>query len=299
MAAVLVVDDDHNIRDVLGELFSENHFCATVGSAEQALVLLEGRRFDVAIVDISLPGMSGLELMGHIRQRWPETPVIIITGIDYRQYTEDLSRMGAVDYLVKPFQLQDVEEKVARTILEREGWLDAVKERAERAMRAHDHSQKEERAEGTPQVEKVSENEAKAREEAEKEAAWMVERRGAVRHRHQRAARLLYVLAVSEAQGNVKGAPPLIGHTRDLSVTGLSLVVPALRASDREFYGKKDTLHITLSLPTQNLEIQAIPVRYQWLDEYSGIKSYLIGAHIVNMSDGDRALFNRYLEMLQ
>jgi len=298
MAAVLVVDDDRNIREVLGELFSENHFCDTAMSAEQALALLERQHYDVAIVDISLPGMSGLELMGHIRQRWPETPVIIITGIDYRQYTEDLSRMGAVDYLVKPFQLQDVEEKVARTILEREGWLDAVKERAERALRVHEHSQKEERTERTSEIEKVSGKEVDARTEAEQEAAWMVERRGAVRHKLQRAARLLYVLALPEAESDLKGAPPLIGHTRDLSVTGLSLVVPALRASDREFYGKKDTLHITLSLPTHNLEIRAIPVRYQWLDEYSGIKSYLIGAHIVDMSNEDRALFNRYLEML-
>jgi DNA-binding response OmpR family regulator len=277
MAAVLIVDDDANIRDVLFELFSEEHACDTAASAEQALVLLESRRYGVAIVDISLPGMSGLELMGHIRLRWPKTPVIIITGIDYGQYTEDLSRMGAVDYLVKPFQLQDAEEKVARTILKEEGWLDAVKERADRAMKSSEQPE-------------------------EKAADWRVERRSAERHKHQRAARLLYKLAMSDSNPNVKGAElstTLIGHTRDLSVTGLSLVVPGLRGSDREFFGKKEIMHITLSLPDQNLHIQAIPVRYQWLDDYAGIKSYLVGAHIVHMSDDDRAHFNRYLEMLR
>src|SRR5258708_18261067 len=107
MAAVLIVDDDAIIREVLYELFSAENECNTAETAELALKLLESKGYNVAIVDISLPGMSGLELLGHIRQRWPDTHVIIITGIDYHQYIGELTKMGAVDYLVKPFHLQD------------------------------------------------------------------------------------------------------------------------------------------------------------------------------------------------
>src|SRR5437016_8980930 len=128
MGAVLIVDDDVVIRDVLCELFSPEHTCHTAKSAEEALTLLQAGHYDVAIVDISLPGMSGLELLGHIRLRWPETQVIIITGIGSHEHMGDLIKMGATDYLVKPFQIQDVEGKVARAILREEGWLGAVKE---------------------------------------------------------------------------------------------------------------------------------------------------------------------------
>src|SRR5437016_14152437 len=125
MGAVLIVDDDVVIRDVLCELFSPEHTCHTAKSAEEALTLLQAGRYDVAIVDISLPGMSGLELLGHILQRWPETPVIIITGIDYHQYTGELIRMGAFDYLAKPFQLQNAVGKVARGIPYHDRWVEA------------------------------------------------------------------------------------------------------------------------------------------------------------------------------
>src|ERR1700716_1672229 len=135
MAAILIVDGDAVICEVLHELFSSEPVCHTVESAEAALTLLESGHYDVAIVDISLPGMSGLELLGHIRLRWPETQVIIITGIDYHQFMGDLIKMGATDYLVKPFQLQDAEAKVARAILREEGWLGAVKESTDRALK--------------------------------------------------------------------------------------------------------------------------------------------------------------------
>ena len=61
MAAILIVDDDAVICEVLGELFSLEHACRTADTAEKALALLESGHYDVAIVDISLPGMSGLD----------------------------------------------------------------------------------------------------------------------------------------------------------------------------------------------------------------------------------------------
>jgi DNA-binding response OmpR family regulator len=272
MANILIVDDDAVISEVLGELFSLEHVCHTAESAERALTLMESEHYEVAIVDISLPGMSGLELLGHIRLRWPETRVIIITGIDYHQYMGELSKMGATDYLVKPFQLQDAEAKVARAILREEGWLGAVKESTDRALKRNQTS-------------------------AVEVSAGIIDRRVAVRHSVQRAARLMFTSAPSDPSSgdSVQPTPAIIGHTRDISATGLGLVVPGVHDSDTKFFGVREPLRIFLSLPLAMIDVEVSPVRYEWLGERGGKRSYLIGAHITGMSEDDSAHFNEYL----
>jgi DNA-binding response OmpR family regulator len=275
MATVLVVDDDEIIRDVLCELFNEEHLCHATATAEQALVLLETIEYDVAVVDISLPGMSGLELLGHMRQRWPKTPVIIITGIDYHQYVADLIRMGASDYLVKPFKLQDAEGKISAKMLKSEGWLDAVKESANRALQQ----------DSSP----------------EESADRPFDRRHAARHKSLRAARLLFTVARHDLETSSNSEPDslsVIGHTRDISANGLSLVVPGLHIRDAELFGTQGALQLTLSLPTGIVDIEATPVRYEWLSEESGNKSYLIGARISGIRDDERVRFDQYLSAL-
>jgi CheY-like chemotaxis protein len=269
MAAVLIVDDDEVIRDVLYELFAQEHLCHTAITAEQALEFLELNRYDVAIIDISLPGMSGLELFGHILQRAPETPVIIITGINDQQYARNLMRMGVFDYIEKPFLLQEAEGKLAKAILYRERWLEAVRDSAERALKH-----------GTD---------------------LMQERRVSVRHKAQRAARLRLVAmppGVKLGAENSQSVGALIGHTRDISETGLGIVVPCVRGSDRDFYGVEGVREVTLSLPTGIVEVQATPVRYEWLTEDTPNKAYLIGMRIKGMGDEDRARFDGFLGAL-
>ena len=129
MAAILIVDDDETIRDALNEMFSEEHLCHAAETADQALTWLETEVYDVVLTDISMPGMSGLELIGHIRQRQPETPVIVITGTNYQQHSGELLKLGAYDYLVKPFHLEEVEEVVARALAIRRHLLDVNRRR--------------------------------------------------------------------------------------------------------------------------------------------------------------------------
>lgn len=113
MARVLIVDDEESVRDVLCEAL-RGHACDTASSAEQALALLGENRYDVVVTDISLPGMSGVELFGHVMGRLPDTPVIFISGIDDSEYARGLIRMGAFSYLGKPLRLEVVEEEVER-----------------------------------------------------------------------------------------------------------------------------------------------------------------------------------------
>jgi len=116
MERVLVVDDDETIRDTLYELLSEDYACQTAETAEKALARLEAETYDVVLTDISMPGLSGLELLGHVLQRFPQTPVIMISGISDEDHAQGLIRLGAFDFLLKPFSLDVVEKSVRRAI---------------------------------------------------------------------------------------------------------------------------------------------------------------------------------------
>jgi DNA-binding NtrC family response regulator len=72
-----------------------------------------------------MPGLSGVELLGTVRQTQPSTPVIIITGISDETHAEGLKRLGAFDYILKPFRLQVVESSVARALEYRQQRKDA------------------------------------------------------------------------------------------------------------------------------------------------------------------------------
>ena len=116
MADILVVDDDDVIRDTLCELLSASHSCQTADTAEQALALLEAHSFDVMLTDISMPGLSGMELLNRVVERYPDTPVIVISGLSDEEQAQSLMSRGAFDYLLKPFRLEVVEESVRRAV---------------------------------------------------------------------------------------------------------------------------------------------------------------------------------------
>jgi DNA-binding NtrC family response regulator len=124
MPIVLIVDDDEAIRDNLFELLSETYICQTAETAEQALARLQTDTYDVVLTDISMPGLSGLELLGHVRQKFPNTPVIIISGISDQEHAQGLIKLGAFDFFLKPFSLEVVEQSVTRAIAYRKRLLE-------------------------------------------------------------------------------------------------------------------------------------------------------------------------------
>ena len=116
MSRVLVVDDDEVIRDTLYELLSEDYACQTAETAEKAFARLEADAYDAVLSDISMPGLSGLELLGQIRQKYPNTPVIMISGMGDQELAQGLIRIGAFDFILKPFSLDVVEKSVRRAV---------------------------------------------------------------------------------------------------------------------------------------------------------------------------------------
>lgn len=120
MADILIVDDDDVIRETLCELLASDHHCQQASTAEDALRQLQTRSFDVVITDISMPGLSGRELLKRVLNLYPGTPVIVISGLSDQDQAQSLIGAGAFDYLIKPFRLEVVEESVRRAAQQRQ-----------------------------------------------------------------------------------------------------------------------------------------------------------------------------------
>src|SRR5688500_6404634 len=125
MATLLIVDDDSLIRDTLHEFLSENHECHTADRAEQALSYLEVERYDAVITDVSMPGLTGREILMYVQNQHPTTPVIVISGKPDGADGKSLVEMGAFAYVTKPFQLDEFEKTVTRAIAQHQE-LDAA-----------------------------------------------------------------------------------------------------------------------------------------------------------------------------
>jgi DNA-binding NtrC family response regulator len=116
MATLLIVDDDNLVRDTLHELFATSHECHTADRAEQALAFLDIETYDAVLTDISMPGLSGRELLKYIQAKHPATPVIVISGISEEADAKAIIEAGAFAYFAKPFQLEEIEDAVDRAI---------------------------------------------------------------------------------------------------------------------------------------------------------------------------------------
>jgi DNA-binding NtrC family response regulator len=120
MATLLIVDDDTLIRDTLHELLSLAHECHTADRAEQALAYLDIETYDAVLTDISMPGLSGRDLLRYIQAKHSSTPVIVISGLSDGGDSRELLEMGAFDFFTKPFKLEEVEAAVDRAIAYRQ-----------------------------------------------------------------------------------------------------------------------------------------------------------------------------------
>jgi putative two-component system response regulator len=113
---ILIVDDEPEITAILSDLFFGKHDCTTAGSAEEALKQLAEASYELVVSDITMPGMSGLEMIPHVRQDSPNTVVVMISGMQTVESAIDALRLGAFDYVMKPFDLRQVEAVVSRAL---------------------------------------------------------------------------------------------------------------------------------------------------------------------------------------
>ena len=119
MVNVLVVDDKKSMRDMLCMMLKENgYFFSAKASGQDALESLKREKFDILITDLKMPGMTGLELLEKSREVSPSTRVIVITAYGSIQDAVFAMKMGAVDFIEKPFAIEEMERKVAHLALE-------------------------------------------------------------------------------------------------------------------------------------------------------------------------------------
>ncbi|HYE65943.1 MAG TPA: PilZ domain-containing protein [Pyrinomonadaceae bacterium] len=120
------------------------------------------------------------------------------------------------------------------------------------------------------------------------------DRRGSPRHKTRREAHLLFIALADDEQHS----PALIGYTRDISETGLSLVVTSIHIRDYDLVEVDRKLRIKLSLPAGIVEANAIVIRHEWINEDDPREGHFVGVRITEMGDDDRARYDEYLTTL-
>jgi two-component system response regulator HydG len=115
--SILIVDDDIVVRDSLGKWFESEGFRVSIApGASAALEMLANRRFDLALVDIKMPGVDGIELQVKLREIDPSMPVIIMTGFASVETAVRALKNGAYDYITKPFDPDELVHLVNKAI---------------------------------------------------------------------------------------------------------------------------------------------------------------------------------------
>ena len=119
---ILIIDDEEGIRDVMADLVHLSGYTfATAADAAEAVVLLEKRPHPYLIFcDISMPGMTGLELIQHIRTKGFHSSIILLTAHSESDKIIEALQLGAIDYIVKPFDTEVLFKKIP-------GWVEIGK----------------------------------------------------------------------------------------------------------------------------------------------------------------------------
>ncbi len=133
---LLVVDDDAVFREELGDLLQQDgHQTVDAPSVPKAIEALEREPYDVVFTDLKMPRHSGLELLREVRKRWPRTLVVMVTGFATVETAIEAMKLGAFDYVRKPFHLEQLHQtlELARQEHEFAGGSDRLRDAEETA----------------------------------------------------------------------------------------------------------------------------------------------------------------------
>jgi two-component system, NtrC family, sensor kinase len=128
---ILIVDDEDQVRNLFADFLSDKYICTTASSSEEALTHLSVDSYSLVISDVQMPGRNGVELLRDIRSRYPDTAVIMVSGISRPQRIRDALQVGAFDYLIKPVELEVLGFSIERALERRSLTLTARRYRAD------------------------------------------------------------------------------------------------------------------------------------------------------------------------
>lgn len=112
---ILIVDDEEDLRMLLGDvLTSAGYDITTASDGEEAIATLSTQMFDVVLLDIQMPRMNGIQVLKHINDHHPSTKSIIITGYADLHHATEARKLGAHDFIAKPYTLEDIMSSIER-----------------------------------------------------------------------------------------------------------------------------------------------------------------------------------------
>jgi DNA-binding NtrC family response regulator len=110
---ILVVDDNHAVRTVVArKMQAEGYVCVTATNGREALEKVAAQPFDLILLDMMMPGPSGMEVLLQITKDHPRTGVVMMTAVVDTQTAVEAMKLGAFDYVTKPFNLDDLTMRV-------------------------------------------------------------------------------------------------------------------------------------------------------------------------------------------
>ncbi len=119
-ARILICDDESGVRDSLKLILGNDHFLTFARNGQEAVELIKKQDFDIAILDVKMPRLGGLEALPKIKKARPRIKILMATGYESSDVASQAINLGADDYLVKPFDRQQVLEKI-KSFLDAQG----------------------------------------------------------------------------------------------------------------------------------------------------------------------------------
>jgi len=137
MYNVLIVEDHERLREQLGHFYEqEGYRVTTAGSGEEGLEKLAQEKFALVVSDVKMPGIDGFQLVHRIREKCPDTDIILITAFGNIKQAVEAMKLGASDYITKPFQPEAI-RLVSEKLMEKRRLLEEVRELRQRVHEEH------------------------------------------------------------------------------------------------------------------------------------------------------------------
>ena len=128
MYNILIVEDHDRLRDQLGKFYEQEGFrVTTASSGEEGLEKLAQEKFSIIVSDVQMPGLDGFQLARHVREKYPDTDVILITAFGNVKQAVEAMKLGASDYITKPFQPEAI-RLVSEKLIEKKRLQEEVRE---------------------------------------------------------------------------------------------------------------------------------------------------------------------------
>ena len=114
--SILIVDDDAFVRTLLRDMLSPRGYALAEAENGRAALALAGPPPNLVLLDLLMPQMSGMEALALIRDRWPATPVLVISSMDSDRLVQEALDAGASGYITKPFHPMEIASAVERAL---------------------------------------------------------------------------------------------------------------------------------------------------------------------------------------